>query len=143
MTQQSGTIPTCSHYKVQSGDTLQSIAERVYGDDTKWQVIYDLPVNRLVIGDNPDLIQPGQGLSIPHQDPITQSANYTVQAGDTLQSIAERAYCDDTVWNWIYDWPKNKQVIGDNPDLIQPGQVLFIPSSLLYADSGGGGGSIH
>jgi nucleoid-associated protein YgaU len=81
MTQQPGTIPTCSHYIVQSGDTLQSIAEQVYGDGTKWQVIYDLPVNRLVIG--------------------------------------------------------------DNPDLIQPGQVLFIPSSLLYADSGGGGGSIH
>ena len=140
MTQQPGTIPTCSHYEVQSGDTLQSIAERVYGDGTKWQVIYDLPVNQLAIGTNPALLQPGMGLSIPHQNPIAQSANYTVQTGDTPQSIAERAYCDDTVWNWISNWSTNKQVLGNNPDLIQPGQDLYIPSSLLYADSGGGGG---
>src|SRR5436853_6973216 len=120
MTQQPGTIPTCSHYEVQSGDTLQSIAERVYGDSSKWQEIYDLPVNRMKIGNNPDLLQPGQGLSIPHQNPIAQSASYTVQAGDTPQSIAERAYCDDTVWNWISDWSTNKQVLGDKPDVIQP-----------------------
>lgn len=141
MTQQQGTIATCSNYTVQFGDTLQSIAEQAYGDDTKWQWIYDN--NTQVIGNYPDLLQAGQVLFIPHADPITQAANYTVQIGDALQSIAERAYCNGQAWNMIYDLPSNQQVIGDNPDLLQPGQVLFIPSTLLDTPSGGGGGSIH
>src|SRR5580693_2886849 len=47
-------------YTVVSGDTLWAIAERFYGDGSKYQVIADasgIP--------NPDLIQPGQVLTIP------------------------------------------------------------------------------
>jgi len=123
MTQQSGTIATCATYTVQSGDSLSLIAMKAYGDATKWQWIYDY--NKKVIGNNPDLIQPGQDLFIPHSDPITQYENYTVQTGDTLQSIAERAYCDAKFWDGI--WLANQRVIGLNPDNVQPGQVLFIP----------------
>jgi nucleoid-associated protein YgaU len=142
MTQQPGQIATCALYTIQPGDTLQSIAERAYGDGTKWQLIYNAPQNQFFIGDNPDLIQPGQDLFIPAQDSITQGANYTVQTGDTLQSIAERAYCDANQWQVIYNMPQNQQVIGDNPDLIQPGQILYIPSP-LDTPSGGGGGHVH
>jgi nucleoid-associated protein YgaU len=129
MTQQPGTIATCAWYTVQPGDSLWLIAEQAYGDGTTWQWIYDH--NKRVIGDNPDLIQPGQDLFIPHSDPITQYANYTVQTGDTLRSISERAYCDAKYWDGI--WVANESVlgvIGLNPDDIQlkPGQVLFIPN---------------
>ena len=51
---------------------------------------------------------------------VTQT-KYTVVAGDTLSSIA-RKY--GTTWQEIYE--KNKSVIGSNPDLIKPGQVLTI-----------------
>ncbi len=47
-------------YTVVSGDTLWAIAERFYGDGNKYQVIADasgVP--------NPDLIYPGQQLTIP------------------------------------------------------------------------------
>ena len=47
-------------YTVVSGDTLWAIAERFYGDGNKYQVIADasgVP--------NPDLIYPGQVLTIP------------------------------------------------------------------------------
>jgi nucleoid-associated protein YgaU len=47
-------------YTVESGDTLWAISERFYGDGSKYQVIADasgIP--------NPDLIQPGQVLTIP------------------------------------------------------------------------------
>jgi nucleoid-associated protein YgaU len=64
MTQQPGTIPTCTDYTVQSGDSLWLIAEKAYGDGTKWQWIYDH--NKNAIGDNPDLIHPGLELFIPH-----------------------------------------------------------------------------
>jgi LysM repeat protein len=47
-------------YTVESGDTLWAIAEQFYGDGNKYQIIADasgIP--------NPDLIQPGQVLTIP------------------------------------------------------------------------------
>ena len=46
---------------------------------------------------------------------------YTVQKGDTLWGIAQKY---NTTWQSIYE--KNKDVIGDNPNLIYPGQVLVI-----------------
>ncbi|MGO9929074.1 MAG: LysM peptidoglycan-binding domain-containing protein [Mycobacterium sp.] len=52
--------PAVRSYTVESGDTLWAIAERFYGDGSKYQVIADasgIP--------NPDLIQPGQVLTIP------------------------------------------------------------------------------
>jgi nucleoid-associated protein YgaU len=45
---------------VVSGDTLWAIAERFYGDGSKYQVIAD--ANDI---SDPDLIQPGQLLIIP------------------------------------------------------------------------------
>lgn len=50
---------------------------------------------------------------------------YTVKAGDSLSKIAKELYGDATKWKQIYE--ANKDVIGPNPDLIKPGQVLTIP----------------
>lgn len=50
-------------YSVVSGDWLIKIAERHYGDWTKWVDIYN--ANKAVIGSNPDLIYPGQVLVLP------------------------------------------------------------------------------
>jgi hypothetical protein len=47
-------------YTVVSGDTLWAIAERFYGDGNKYQAIAD--ANGVA---NPDLIHPGQELTIP------------------------------------------------------------------------------
>jgi nucleoid-associated protein YgaU len=49
-------------YTVQSGDSLSKIAKHVYGDANKWHAIFD--ANRDKIR-NPDLIQPGQVLTLP------------------------------------------------------------------------------
>lgn len=52
--------PAVRTYTVESGDSLWAIAERFYGDGSKYQAIADasgIP--------NPDLIQPGQVLTIP------------------------------------------------------------------------------
>lgn len=52
-------------YKVQSGDSLSAIALRYYDSAArdKWMAIYE--ENKAVIGDNPNLIFPGQELKIP------------------------------------------------------------------------------
>ena len=49
-------------YKVISGDTLWTIAEKQYGDGSKWKVIYE--ENKNIISE-PSLIFPGQELTIP------------------------------------------------------------------------------
>lgn len=51
---------------------------------------------------------------------------YTVQAGDTLWSIAEKSYNDGFAWTKIYD--ANKAVIGSDPWKIEKGIDLTIPS---------------
>jgi len=50
---------------------------------------------------------------------------YTVKRGDTLWAIAKRFYGDGSKWPTIYN--ANRGVIGGNPNLILPGQVLVIP----------------
>ncbi len=49
-------------YEVQSGDSLSKIAKHVYGDATRWKEIWE--ANKAAIP-NPDLIHPGQQLSMP------------------------------------------------------------------------------
>lgn len=49
-------------YTVKAGDTLSHIAQRYYGKASDWRRIYD--ANRGTI-ENPDLIHPGQELTIP------------------------------------------------------------------------------
>ena len=50
--------------------------------------------------------------------------SYTVAAGDSLWKIARRAFGDGAAWKTIY--AANQTVIGANPNLIYPGQVLAL-----------------
>jgi nucleoid-associated protein YgaU len=49
-------------YTVVSGDSLSKIAKREYGDAQKWHAIYEANRDKIK---NPDLIHPGQVLTIP------------------------------------------------------------------------------
>ncbi|MCU0620589.1 MAG: LysM peptidoglycan-binding domain-containing protein [Gemmatimonadales bacterium] len=49
-------------YEVQKGDSLWKIAKHAYGDGNKWKLIAE--ANKDVIP-NPDLIKPGQVLTLP------------------------------------------------------------------------------
>lgn len=51
-----------------------------------------------------------------------QASNYTVIAGDWLSAIAPKVGVTD--WHTLYE--QNKDVIGDNPNMIFPGQVFFV-----------------
>jgi LysM repeat protein len=57
-----GTTGLSQTYEVVAGDSLSKIAKRHYGDANKWHRIYE--ANRDQIK-NPDLIYPGQKLTIP------------------------------------------------------------------------------
>ena len=59
-------------------------------------------------------------------DNAPSKKTYTVKSGDSLWKIAASFLGDGSKWNKIYE--ANKKVIGGNPNLIQPGQILTIPS---------------
>ena len=90
-------------YIVKSGDTLSGIASK-YG--TTYQEL------------NPNVIYPGQVIKI---NGGTVEKIYTVKSGDTLSGIANKY---GTTWQNIYN--NNRDIIGSNPNLIKPGQILKV-----------------
>jgi len=50
---------------------------------------------------------------------------YTVKEGDTLWSISLQVYGEGSRWREIYE--KNREEIGDNPDIIFGGMSLIVP----------------
>jgi LysM repeat protein len=109
-------------YAVQKGDTLRTIAQRFYNDGNQWEVIYN--ANKRVIGSNPNVLRVGEVLTIPVLTPMP-GATYIVQKGDSLSSIAQRAYGDGNQWTLIYK--ANQQLIGNDPNLFRPRELLYIP----------------
>ncbi len=69
------------------------------------------------LGGEPALPPPPRASGPPQAD------TYTVQPGDSLSAIAARLGLPD--WHPLYE--ANAAVIGDNPNLIYPGQVLVLP----------------
>jgi nucleoid-associated protein YgaU len=66
----------------------------------------------------------------------TQAADIVVHRGDTLWDIVARHLGPDasdaevaTAWPRWYD--ANRQVIGDDPNLLLPGQILRVPAAAL------------
>ncbi|RYU78859.1 LysM peptidoglycan-binding domain-containing protein [Hymenobacter persicinus] len=58
--------------------------------------------------------------------PAGTGTSYTVVSGDSLSKIAKHHYGDAAKWHQIYD--ANKGIIGSNPDHIEVGQVLNLPT---------------
>ena len=66
------------------------------------------------------------GAAVREQPEATGTQSYTVKSGDSLSAIA-RKLTGSTNWQAIYE--QNKSVIGSNPNMIKPGQVLMIPGA--------------
>ncbi|GAA3044572.1 M23 family metallopeptidase [Kitasatospora albolonga] len=85
-------------YQVVSGDTLSKIASAQQVDGG-WQKLYQ--DNRSVIGGNPDLIYPGQNLSLagkaaaaapaPAQTPAPQQQSKSTESADTTKASRSKA----------------------------------------------------
>ena len=100
-------------YTVQPGDTISAIATRHYMD--QWPLLW---TNEL---ETDQTIRPGDKIRIPPQS----GAGRTVQAGDTLESIAKKFSVDPAV---IVAYPENKLQPG--ADLVV-GTYLFVPGGTL------------
>lgn len=80
------------------------------------------------------VIEPGPLTGRPQrfQQPAGEETAVTVRPGDSLWSLSAARlgpFASDV--DIALDWPRiyraNREVIGDNPDLLQPGQILRIP----------------
>ena len=83
-------------------------------------------------------VQSGVGSTAPNPPPKASFGNvnsgvastapvaktYTVVSGDSLSRIAKHVYGDANRWHDIFN--ANRDLL-DNPDKIQPGQVLKLP----------------
>jgi nucleoid-associated protein YgaU len=74
---------------------------------------------------SPVQVAPASPSPSPSPSPVAGGESYTVEAGDTLATIAERFYGDPSLWRRIYD--ANRTAIGDNPDSLRVGTTLQIP----------------
>lgn len=102
------------NYVVKKNDTLSGIA-------SKYKTSYQRLANYNNIT-NFNKIYVGQIIKIPNlnNDNINPTS-YVVKKGDTLDAIAKKYKVS---WKKIYE--KNKKIIGKNPNIIRPGQVLTI-----------------
>lgn len=55
------------------------------------------------------------------------AACYTVQSGDSLSTISQTFYGDQSASNVSKIYYSNMTTIGSNPNVIYPGQNLYIP----------------
>ena len=117
------------NYTVQAGDTLHAIAEK-YGISTEALI----SANDLA---NPDLIFPGDHVTIPGAGSGGSDITITVEAGDTINKLAEKYGVDPSA---IVNLASNNIT---NPNLIIVGQSLVIPGadSSGSADAQSGGDS--
>ena len=70
-------------------------------------------------------------IEVPAEQPISgisaipDTQIYVVVEGDSLSEIAAQLYGDIFAWTKLYD--ANREIIGDNPDLIEIGMELVVP----------------
>lgn len=101
--------PVSGTYVVQEDEYLSGIADALGYD---WHELATL--NGLA---EPYTLSVGQVLQLP------QAPGYTVVPGDTLSEIATDEFKLPS-WEPLYE--QNRAVIGDDPNLIIPGQVFFV-----------------
>ena len=131
-----GSLTLPATYKVSAGDSLVQVAEKYYKNSDYWPGL--AKVNKL---DNPSNIEPGTEINVPKTEEVSNitvsdlapadqgtitGSTYVVQYGDTLSSIAQRAYGDWSQWQKIDQANPIGRLPNGNP-LIHSGNVLVIP----------------
>ncbi|MBN2280865.1 MAG: LysM peptidoglycan-binding domain-containing protein [Candidatus Marinimicrobia bacterium] len=118
---------------VEVGDCLTEISMMYYGTSKLWRAIFD--ANSDLIS-NPEIIKTGMALKIPEQEiklveksmlsGQLKKGEYLIEIGESLWSIANKVYPDETTNHWQFIYIENLDLIA-NPNLIQAGMIINIP----------------
>jgi len=124
-------------YQVAKGDSLWKLADTFLKDARQYPVIAklnNLPVDaRLEVGQEILVPLDHTLVDLPEQNlessqsliAKTSQADYVVQAGDCLWQIAQQELGDPYLWPVIYQL--NQDLVGNDANLILPGQKLSLP----------------
>lgn len=118
-------------YMTKPNDWLSKIAISEYGEVTMWRSIWKW--NYEEIGENPNLIYPYKELDLKKPREEAEEieydlVDYTVKQSETLWSIAKDEYgCN---YAWIVILRDNYDLIGNNPDSVEPGTILKLRTKL-------------
>jgi len=120
------TPPPSQVYTVQQGDTLETIAKKVYGKRYKWSRL--VRANQDKLGHSPYVLSVGMCLQVPplaeEEAPVlNDDGTYTVQSGDSLGSIAGKVYGSSRKWETLYGLNRDQL---PTPGALQVGQKLRI-----------------
>ncbi len=118
------TQPKVTEYVVRLGDSLSLIAKRELGDMERWPELAEM--NQAAVA-NPDLILPGQHLSLPTDAGLGGAeVEYTTRPGDTLRDIAKAHLGDEGRWKEIWEMNGDKLPA---QTVVPPGTVLRLPAA--------------
>jgi nucleoid-associated protein YgaU len=129
-------------HTVASGDTLASISRMYFGDERYQGLLLDANPNisnpdrlnvglRIVIPDvaetapTPEANVPRIDQNVPRDRGDAPKDTYTIQAGDTLYSVAKALLGSGSRWSEIYEL--NKTLIGTDPSAVKVGMILKLP----------------
>ncbi len=121
-------------YLVRKGDTLGTIAKKLYGNTGKWkQLASDNNLknpNRIYAGDSLYYTLNEKSAGYAEKMEGAKRQTYTVAKGDTLSGIARKLYGSETMWRVM--WLDNPQL--SNPDRVRSGQILSYRDFAAVAD---------
>lgn len=104
-------------YRVQQGDTLETVAVRFYSDPKAVRLLCLVNGNQLA---SPREVQPGTMLNVP------ETLYHSVAPGETLDAVATRYYHDASLTSELR---KANPEVGTREDL-QPGSTVRVPINL-------------
>lgn len=111
-------------YYVMRGDTLGSIAQKIYGSRKKWKALQAenglADANKIYPGDVLYFTLDESTKGFAEKYELGQRQAYTVARGDTLSRLAAKFYGTQGAWRAL--WKENPQIL--NPDRIRVGMVL-------------------
>jgi len=140
-THSSSNLPssTPATYTISHGDTFSTIAIKIYGSEQYWT---DIALANPFV--DPKRLQVGQSIRLPRHDDVSYNANdqpdsldtadpiiHVVRSGESLYTIAEWYYHDPNLCRIIFN--SNREKLGRDPDRLQAGIVLTIPSQHIPA----------
>jgi len=115
------TVKSVGNYDVKKGDNLWKIANTIYGDGYKWEII--ARENKI---SNPSQIEIGQKLIVPtltqaQKETTEIPGEYKVIKGDNLWRIAITYFKDGYQWKKIWELNKDEII---NPNRLEIGMTL-------------------
>ncbi len=114
-------LPAAKSVVVRRGDSLWKLAAQYLGDGARWHAI--LAANPQL--SDPNLIQVGQQLALPHAAPAESAGAYKIARGDSMWKLAQNHLGSGFAWNCVAQ--VNPHIT--NANRIYPGQKLNIPAA--------------